>query len=103
MVARGGVWDRTEIFKEFGVHLHAGGRDTEGWAKRGRDDHVGVGVAVHGQRVRPDTAMTGEITLSGLVFPIGGVKEKVLAAHRAGIRRIVLPRNEATRTIFLTM
>ena len=86
-----------EMFKEYGVHLHVP-------AGAIRKDGPSAGVTITaalaslytGRRVRPDTAMTGEITLSGLIFPVGGVKEKVLAAHRAGIHRILLPaRNES--------
>ena len=86
-----------EMFKEYGVHLHvpAGAIPKDG-PSAGVTITSALASLYTGRRVRPDTAMTGEITLSGLVFPIGGVKEKVLAAYRAGIKRILLPsRNEA--------
>jgi ATP-dependent Lon protease len=86
-----------EMFRDYGVHLHvpAGAIPKDG-PSAGVSITAALASLYTGRRVRPDTAMTGEITLSGLVFPVGGIKEKVLAAHRAGIRRIILPlRNEA--------
>ena len=86
-----------EMFKGYGVHLHvpAGAIPKDG-PSAGVTITSALASLYTGRRVRPDTAMTGEITLSGLVFPIGGLKEKALAAHRAGIRRLIIPaRNEA--------
>jgi ATP-dependent Lon protease len=88
---------KPEMFKDYGVHLHvpAGAIPKDG-PSAGVTITAALASLYTGRRVRPDTAMTGEITLSGLVFPVGGLKEKILAAHRAGIRRIMLPsRNEA--------
>ncbi len=86
-----------QMFKSFGEHLHvpAGAIPKDG-PSAGVAITSALASLMTGRRVRSDTSMTGEITLSGLVFPVGGIKEKVLAAHRAGIRRVVLPaRNEA--------
>jgi ATP-dependent Lon protease len=85
-----------QMFKSYGFHLHV---PAGAIPKDGPSAGVAISAAIAslttGRRVRPDTAMTGEITLSGLVFPVGGIKEKVMAAHRAGVRRVVLPeRNE---------
>jgi ATP-dependent Lon protease len=84
------------MFKGYGVHLHvpAGAIPKDG-PSAGVTITSALASLFTGRRVRPDTSMTGEITLSGLVFPVGGIKEKVMSAHRAGIRRIILPaRNE---------
>ncbi len=86
-----------EKIKSNGVHVHvpAGAIPKDG-PSAGVTMASALASIYTGRKVRSDTSMTGEITLSGLVFPVGGIKEKVLAAHRAGIRRIVLPeKNEA--------
>ncbi len=102
--ARSYLWSHANEFqipreeiKENGVHLHvpAGAIPKDG-PSAGVTMASALASLYTGRKVRSDTAMTGEITLSGLVFPVGGIKEKVLAAHRAGIKRIILPeRNEA--------
>jgi len=86
-----------EMIKQNGVHVHvpAGAIPKDG-PSAGVTMAAAMASLYTGRKVRSDTSMTGEITLSGLVFPVGGIKEKVLAAHRAGIRRIILPdRNES--------
>jgi ATP-dependent Lon protease len=88
--------DREQIEK-WGVHIHvpAGAVPKDG-PSAGVTMATALASAYSGKPVRANLAMTGELTLSGLVLPVGGIKEKLLAAHRAGMKQVIVPReNEA--------
>jgi len=81
------------VFRDSGIHVHvpAGAVPKDG-PSAGVAMVTALASLFTGVPARPDTAMTGEVTLTGLVLPIGGLKEKVLAARRAGITRVVVPK-----------
>ncbi len=88
--ARFGIDPRAFHRKTVHVHVPAGGIPKDG-PSAGVTILTAIASLARGRPVRCDLAMTGEITLRGRVLPVGGIKEKVLAAHRAGMRTIILP------------
>jgi len=83
----------SDFFNAIDIHLHvpAGAIPKDG-PSAGVTLFVALVSLLTGRRVRNDVAMTGEISLRGLVLPVGGIKEKVLAAKRAGIASVLLPK-----------
>lgn len=81
-----------DFFADWDIHLHVpSGATPKDGPSAGLAITAALASLMTGRAVRSDTAMTGEITLRGKILPVGGVREKVIAAHRAGIARVLLP------------
>ena len=92
--------DSSEVYKRYDLHIHVPDGATP-------KDGPSAGIAMvsvissilSGQKIRSEIAMTGEVSLSGDVLPIGGLKEKLIAAHKAGMSKVLIPMKNYERDL----
>ncbi|MEA3523898.1 MAG: endopeptidase La [Campylobacterota bacterium] len=92
--------DASEVYKRYDLHIHVPDGATP---KDGPSAGIALSTAIasilSNQKVKADIAMTGEVSLTGNVLPIGGLKEKLIAAHKAGMQKVLIPEKNYTRDL----
>ena len=90
----------SEVYRRYDLHIHVPeGATPKDGPSAGITMVTAIASILTDTKVRSDVAMTGEITLSGRVLPIGGLKEKLIAAHKAGIKTALIPRKNYERDL----
>jgi ATP-dependent Lon protease len=95
------VVDASEVYKRYDLHIHVPDGATP---KDGPSAGIAMATAIasilSNKKVQADIAMTGEVSLSGNVLPIGGLKEKLIAAHKAGMKKVLIPEKNYQRDLY---
>jgi ATP-dependent Lon protease len=92
--------DSSEIYKRYDIHLHIPeGATPKDGPSAGITMALAIASVLSNKKIKADVAMTGELTLLGKVLPIGGLKEKLIAAYKAKIKKVLIPKKNYERDL----
>ena len=94
------IVDSSEVYKRYDLHIHVpDGATPKDGPSAGIAMCTTIASILSGRKIRADVAMTGEVSLTGVVMPIGGLKEKLIAAHKAGMKEVLIPSKNYERDL----